>query len=75
MTKHECAIVSAYTGINMLHGDDLKYFYKYIEDLIGRPVFTHELADRELRRKIEAKAMPDFIELCMNATEDENAEA
>ena len=34
MTKHECAIVTLHTGINMLEGDDLRYLYEYASGLI-----------------------------------------
>lgn len=42
MTKRECAVVMAYTGVCMLSGDDFSIFHKYVEDLMGRPVYTHE---------------------------------
>ena len=41
MTKREAAIVSAYTGVLIGDFDEV---HKYIEELLGRPVFTHELA-------------------------------
>ena len=31
MTKHEAAVIQAYTGIVMLTGDDRKYIYEYAE--------------------------------------------
>lgn len=43
MTKHECAIVTAYTDISMLKGDDLKYLYHYLSKFIDRPIYTHEI--------------------------------
>lgn len=43
MTKHECAVVTAYTGIAMLKGDNLKYLYDYLSGMIGRPVYSHEI--------------------------------
>lgn len=67
MTKAECAIVMAYTGISMLSGDDLDYFYKYLAQIMGRPVYTHELA--MIWHVIQAKAEPDFLKLCKEATE------
>lgn len=51
MTKQECAIVEAYTGIVMLTGDDLGIYYKYLEKILGRPVWTHELADKAVQKK------------------------
>lgn len=67
MTKRECAIVMAYTGMCMLTGDSLKDYYAYIEEIIGRPVYTHELADKEMQRIIRQKSLNDFVELCRTA--------
>lgn len=33
MTKKECAVVMAYTGATMLAGDDLYFFYDYLEQI------------------------------------------
>ena len=67
MTKQECAIVTAYTEISMLRGDDLKYLYRYLSEIIGRPVFTHEIPAvcEQFRDRIKA----DFIALCRNASD------
>lgn len=62
MTKEECAIVTLYTGVSMLEGDDLEYLYRYVEKLMERPVFTHELAT--LADELKKRAKPDFINLC-----------
>lgn len=62
MTKRECAIVMTYTGITMLAGEDFRIFHQYVEELMGRPVFTHEmpmLADEFKKRSEE-----DFLRLC-----------
>lgn len=68
MTKRECAIVEAYTGICMCTGEDRKYFYEYVDEIIGRPLFTHEHFTRF--KEIREKAKPDFIRLCQESTED-----
>lgn len=64
MTDKERAIVMAYTGITMLKGDKLSIFHKYIEDILGRPVWTHELADRAVWEEIKEKSRKDFLDLC-----------
>lgn len=61
MTKDERLIVSAYTGVLMCDMGDLQ---KYIEGVLGRPVWTHELADHEIAEEIKAKVKPDFLALC-----------
>ena len=63
MTKKEAAIVSAYTGILIGEFSDL---HEYIEKILGRPVFTHELADKELWVEIKEKSRKDFINITVD---------
>ena len=60
MTLHEKGVLSAYTGILMC---DMAEVHKYIEKLLGRPVWTHELASETLWAQIKNKAKPDFLEI------------
>lgn len=60
MTDREKAIVTAYTGINMLEGERFNVFYKYLEELYGRPVYTHEIPFLDMKEKSE----DDFLKLC-----------
>ncbi len=60
MTDREKAIIMAYTGISMLSGDKIDEFYKYLSELYGRPVYTHEIITLD----IEHKSKPDFLKLC-----------
>ena len=69
MTKHECAIVMAHNGICMLTGDDFGIYHEYIEKIMGRPVWTHELAIPEVVEEITQKSLNDFLDLCKNATD------
>lgn len=69
MTKRECAVVMAYTGVTMLAGDDIGTFYKYVEHLLGYPVMTHELADKAQWEKIKLLAKDDFLALCRNRSD------
>ena len=65
MTKQECAIVMARTGVCMLEGDDLKYYYDYVGELLGRPVYTHEYL--LMIDEIKKRSQKDFIDLCKKA--------
>jgi hypothetical protein len=62
MTDKEKAIVMAYTGACMLCGDKFQIFHKYIEDIMGRPIMTHEIG--WLADAIKEKSKTDFIALC-----------
>lgn len=66
MTKQECAIVMAYTGVCMLEGEDFIIFHKYVEEKMGRLVYTHELP--ELEERIKEASREDFLNLCKNAS-------
>lgn len=68
MTKQECAVVMAYTGVVMLTGDNLRIYYKYLNDIMGRPVYTHELAFKEIQEKIKEKSTDDFLKLSREAS-------
>lgn len=63
MTKQEKVIVSAYTGVLMCDFADL---HEYIEKIMGRPVWTHELADHDIMQEIKVKSKEDFMNLCRN---------
>lgn len=69
MTKRECAIIMAYTGVCMLKGDNLKYFYEYVSELMGKPMHTSEIGEQA--DIIKALAKDDFFELCATATDGE----
>lgn len=64
MTDKEKAIVMAYTGVCMLSGDKFKIFHEYVENIMGRPVYTHEMAITAVVDEIKEKAKADFIMLC-----------
>lgn len=67
MTDKEKAIVMAYTGVCMLTSEKFQIFHKYVEDLMGRPVWTHELGF--LGEVIKEKSQADFIAICEDESE------
>ena len=80
MTKHEAAVIMAYTGVIMLKGDDISVFWKYCESIYGRAIWTHEyptLAEKikdlsnfeEISKKLKVeketeKTIAVVLELC-----------
>jgi len=64
MTDREKAIVMAYTGICMLTGDKFSIFHKYVENIMGRPIFVHEFGNKSIVDEIREKSRSDFIALC-----------
>lgn len=67
MTLEEKVIVSAYTGYLMC---DMSEVHKYVEELLGRPVWTHEMAIPEVQAKIQEKARQAFLDICNTKSED-----
>lgn len=72
MTDREKAIVMAHTGICMLTGYKFQIFHKYVEDIMGRPILTHEMGIASIADVIKAKSKDDFIALCTDESSSEN---
>jgi len=60
MTTKEAAIVSAYTEVLL---GDFSELHKYIEEIMERPVFTHELASKSVTEEIKKRSKADFVNL------------
>ena len=58
MTRYEATIVSAYTGYFIGELDDL---YKYLSELVGRPIYTHEIP--AVLEEYHSKIRQDFVML------------
>ena len=57
-------IITAYTGYSMLADDELGELYKYTEEVLGRPVMTHELVSEKVQDMLHKASKEEFIELC-----------
>lgn len=57
ITKREAAIISAYTGYML---GDFDYMHEYIEKVMGRPVFTHEMGSADFVKVLNEKTKADF---------------
>lgn len=64
MTLKERVIVTAYTGVAMVCGKELSHFYAYAEELMGRPLMTHDFARDDICDALKEKSKDDFIALC-----------
>ena len=58
MTKREAAIISAYTGYLIGEFSD---FQAYAEEILGRPVFTHEFPS--IADELKEKSKKDFMSI------------
>ena len=61
LTRRQAAIITAYTGITC---GPFEVFVEYAEKLLGRPVWSHEFASKELASKIKELAKDDFLSIC-----------
>ena len=71
MTDREKAIVEAYTGVCMLAGNKRNIFYEYVNEVMGRPIFTHEFANGYIQEELKEKSKDDFVWLCKGTTVEE----
>lgn len=61
LTKEHAAIIGAHTG---LLAGPFSEMHEYIEKIMGRPVFTHELANDKTVAEIKQKSKADFLAIC-----------
>ena len=67
MTDQEKAVIMAYTGYCMLSGEKFNIFHKYVEKIMERPIWTHELP--MLQSEIHEASKKDFLSICANTFE------
>lgn len=67
MNRRESAIVGAYTGKLCGPFDAL---HEYVEEIMGRPVFTHEMGDKEVVAEIKRKSKDDFVAMAEGVSDD-----
>lgn len=65
MTLKERIIVEVYTGYCMTSPEERDEVYKYMAEKMDRPVYTHELADKEIQEQLREKTLDDFKTLCI----------
>ena len=61
MKRNEAVLISAYTGF--LLTQNLSDVHKFCEELLGRPIWSHEFASDSLQKEIREKCKPMIIEL------------
>lgn len=64
MTLRERVIVEVYTGVCMTSPEERNEVYKYMAQIMGQEVYTHELADKDIQEQLKEKSKTDFIALC-----------
>ena len=65
LTSEQAAIIGAYTGVTCGPFSDV---HGYIERVMGRPVWTHEMGSKAFMEKVREAAKADFLALCAEAS-------
>jgi hypothetical protein len=60
LTREQGLIITGYTGVLAC---DFADFHEDVEKRLGRPIFTHEFASKELREEIHEAYQKDFVAL------------
>jgi len=58
LTKEQAVVLSGFTGL--LHGS-FSDFHEDVEKRMGRPVFTHELGNKDIVARVKELYRDDFI--------------
>ena len=68
MTKKEAVLVSAYTGY--LLTPSFADVQEFCEELLGRPIWTHEFADEKIQKEIKEKCRPLILKMIENEVDN-----
>lgn len=69
MTKQECAVIMAHTGAKLLDGDDMVFFYEYVDYLFDRHIPKCQI--KNLYDKIKELSQDDFKLIIENSIDME----
>lgn len=72
MNKKEAVLISAFTGF--LLTKNFADVHKFCEDLLGRPIWTHEFASRTIQEEIKEKCIPLIFEMIERETDNTTEE-
>jgi len=61
MTREEGLIIGAYTGVLM--SPSFSDLHTFIEEIMERPVLTHEMGDKDFMNELKEKVKPQFIQV------------
>lgn len=67
MTRREGCVLTAYTGLSLVNS--FHDFHKYAEELLGRPIFTHEFGNKDVAKEIKKASEKDFLEIIKSQTD------
>jgi hypothetical protein len=66
LTKEQAAIIGLYTGVSCGPFSDV---HELAERVAGRPIWTHQFAEKALWEELKTKIKPEFLALCYDPQE------
>jgi hypothetical protein len=69
LTKEQAIIITGYTNILCCPFGE---FHEAVENRLGRPVYTHEFASKDLQTKIKEVFRSDFIKMLPQNSYEQN---
>lgn len=72
LTKEQAALIGLFTGITCGPFSDI---HRLAEQVLGRPIWTHQFANPELWDELKTKVKEDFISICYEEKKNEQAPA
>ena len=68
MNKREALVFTAYTG--QMFVKDFSEFHAFAEELLGRPIWTHQFANKDIAKLLKKSVEKEFIQICEHVKED-----
>lgn len=69
LTREQAAIIGAFTGVTAGPFADIQ---GYAEKVLGRPLWTHQFANKAMADELKQAARADFLAIC--ADDDQQAQ-
>jgi hypothetical protein len=67
LTKRQSAIIGAYTGVT---AGPFSAIHEYAEEVLGRPIWTHEFASRQVMEELKSASFDDFMSIVYKEGEE-----
>lgn len=61
LTEQQAIIIMGFTGISTIN---FGKFHEDVEKRLGRPVWTHEFANKEVTQEVKEAYREDFLAIC-----------
>lgn len=67
LTKRQAQVISAYTGISLCN---FEYIHEYAEELLNRPVWTHEFIGEKMWDELKELSKEEFLSISYKGDEE-----